>query len=321
MIPGDWDWGKDPIGPAIRRPPLAVLINTSTWCGWWMMVWFQWSKAAILYKTSKITMDVYISTIARCSAIETHWRRHLFFQRSSSSSMFLGPGCQSCGSCESRFHLIPLNLEQRWIISPSHCIQCHGIRRNICPLGVWLPRSSCWWACHPTRIALARLKAIEASPIQSTGIYSHLDSVRLWNTSLHSPSRKRLHAITEGWLQHPTSGWDHQKLPLARTPAPEKYSAHLRLRKVRFRKPVRGVNESQHASFVKPARKMISNIDYPIISHLSNMPTFFWAKPRQIRGADTPRGRNVPGKEAGQRQTKWHTVWCAISICHTWPRR
>ena len=26
---------------------------------------------------------------------------------------------------------------------------------------------------------------------------------------------------------------------------------------------------------VKPARKMISNIDYPIISHLSNMPTFF----------------------------------------------
>ena len=72
---------------------------------------------------------------------------------------------------------------------------------------------------------------------------------------------------------------------------------------------------------VKPARKMISNIDYPIISHLSNMPTFFWAKTRQIRGADTPRGRNVPGKEAGQRQTKWHTVWCAISICHTWPRR
>ena len=71
---------------------------------------------------------------------------------------------------------------------------------------------------------------------------------------------------------------------------------------------------------VKPARKMISNIDYPIISHLSNMPTFFWAKTRQIRGADTPRGRNVPGKEAGQRQTKWHTVWCAISICHTWPR-
>ena len=72
---------------------------------------------------------------------------------------------------------------------------------------------------------------------------------------------------------------------------------------------------------VKPARKMISNIDYPIISHLSNMPTFFWAKTRQIRGADTPRGRNVPGKEAGQRQTKWHTVWCTISICHTWPRR
>ena len=72
---------------------------------------------------------------------------------------------------------------------------------------------------------------------------------------------------------------------------------------------------------VKPARKMTSNIDYPIISHLSNMPTFFWAKTRQIRGADTPRGRNVPGKEAGQRQTKWHTVWCAISICHTWPRR
>ena len=28
------------------------------------------------------------------------------------------------------------------------------------------------------------------------------------------------------------------------------------------------------------------------------MPTFFWAKTRQIRGADTPRGRNVPGKEA-----------------------
>ena len=72
---------------------------------------------------------------------------------------------------------------------------------------------------------------------------------------------------------------------------------------------------------VKPARKMTSNIDYPIISHLSNMPTFFWAKTRQIRGADTPRARNVPGKEAGQRQTKWHTVWCAISICHTWPRR
>ena len=72
---------------------------------------------------------------------------------------------------------------------------------------------------------------------------------------------------------------------------------------------------------VKPARKMISNIDYPIKSHLSNMPTFFWAKTRQIRGADTPRGRNVPGKEAGQRQTKWHTVWCAISICQTWPRR
>ena len=91
---------------------------------------------------------------------------------------------------------------------------------------------------------------------------------------------------------------------------------------VTIEKPVRGVNESQHASFsVKPARKMISNIDYPIISHLSNMPTFFWAKTRQIRGADTPRGRNVPGKEAGQRQTKWHTVWCAISICHTWPRR
>ena len=66
---------------------------------------------------------------------------------------------------------------------------------------------------------------------------------------------------------------------------------------------------------------MISNIDYPIISHLSNMPTFFWAKTRQIRGADTPRGRNVPGKEAGQRQTKWHTVWCAISICHTWPQK
>lgn len=57
-----------------------------------------------------------------------------------------------------------VNLEQRWILSPSHCIQCHGIRRNICPLGVWLPRSSCWWACHPTRIALARLKASEASP-------------------------------------------------------------------------------------------------------------------------------------------------------------
>ena len=74
---------------------------------------------------------------------------------------------------------------------------------------------------------------------------------------------------------------------------------------------------------------MISNIDYPIISHLSNMPTFFWAKTRQIRGADTPRGRNVPGKEAGQRQADQmaHGVVCHFDLPHMaqkvadWTRR
>lgn len=201
MIPGDWDWGVDPIGPAIRRPPLAVLINTGTWCGWWMMVWFQWTKAAIQMCTSLPWQDAAQSKLI--------WRRHLFFQRSSSSSsMFLGPSCDVSrvghvnhvsiwyrelgtkgDSLTQPLHPVPWNKKEymstRW-------------------LGVWLPRSSCWWACHPTRIALARLKASEASeasPIPSTGIYSHLDSVRLWNTSLHSPSRKRLH-VTEGWLQH-----------------------------------------------------------------------------------------------------------------------
>ena len=72
--------------------------------------------------------------------------------------------CQSCGSCESRFHLIPWTWNKGGFSHPATASQCHGIGRNICPLGVWLPRSSCWWACHPTRIALARLKASEASP-------------------------------------------------------------------------------------------------------------------------------------------------------------
>lgn len=168
MIPGDWDWGKDPIGPAIRRPPLAVLINTGTWCAWWMMVWFQWTKAAIQDLENHHGCVHLYHGIARCSAIETHLRRHLFFQRSSSSSMFLGPSCDvsrvghvnhvsiwyrelgtKVVSLTQPLHPVPWNKKEymstRW-------------------LGVWLPRSSCWWACHPTRIALARLKASEASP-------------------------------------------------------------------------------------------------------------------------------------------------------------
>ena len=116
-----------------------------------------------------------------------------------------------------------VNLEQRWIISPSHCIRCHGIRRNMCPLGVWLSRASCWWACHPTRIVLVRLKAGKASPIQRC---PHLQSFRF------CPPVECQSALSF----KETSGWDHQKLPFERTPAPEKYSAHLRLRRVRFGK-------------------------------------------------------------------------------------
>ena len=84
------------------------------------------------------------------------------------------------------------------------------------------------------------------------------------------------------------------------------------------RKPARVVS-------VKPARKMISNIDYPIISHLSNMPTFFWAKTRQIRGADTPRGRNVPSRPKADQMA--HGVVCHFDLPHMaqkvadWTRR
>ena len=41
----------------------------------------------------------------------------------------------------------------------------------------------------------------------------------------------------------------------------------------------------------------------------------------QYRNQMQKRSMKSGGKEAGQRQTKWHTVWCAISVCHTWPRR
>ena len=66
---------------------------------------------------------------------------------------------------------------------------------------------------------------------------------------------------------------------------------------------------------VKPARKMISNIDYPIISHLSNMPTFFWAKTRQIRGADTPRGRTWKRSRPKADQMA-HGVVCHFDLPH-----
>lgn len=184
-------------------------------------------------------MDVYISTMARCSAIETHLRRHLFFQRSSSSSMFLGPSCDV-----SRVgHVNHVSIWYRELGT-----KVDSLTQPLHPVP-WNKKEYMSTRCMTTALfVLMGMPSYKdcaftsesqwsksASPIPSTGIYSHLDSVRLWNTSLHSPSRKRLH-VTEGWLQHLTSGWDHQKLPLARTPAPEKYSAHLRLRKVRFRK-------------------------------------------------------------------------------------
>ena len=137
---------------------------------------------------------------------------------------------------------------------------------------------------------------------------------QVWQAAPMRPTWKKVrHLRSACWISSPKSS-HFQRLLLPMMEAQERDIIYIYTCEGGERKPARVFS-------VKPARKMISNIDYPIISHLSNMPTFFWAKRRQIRGADTPRGRNVPGKEAGQRQTKWHTVWCAISICHTWPRR